>query len=35
MVGGNTKEVKDATIKAAKAVIEKAKLTMRKHRHEG
>jgi len=35
MVGGNTKEVKDATIKASKTLIEKSKLTLKKHRHEG
>lgn len=35
MVGGNTKEVKDATIKASKTIVEKSKLTLKKHRHEG
>lgn len=35
MVGGNTKEIKDATIKAAKNAVEKAKLTLRKHRQTG
>lgn len=32
MVGGNTKEIKDATIKAAKSAVDKAKNLLRKHR---
>ncbi|KAL4475586.1 hypothetical protein ABPG72_009275 [Tetrahymena utriculariae] len=35
MVGGNTKEIKDATIKAAKSVVDKAKNLLRKHRQTG
>ena len=34
MIGGNTKEVKDQTIKLAKQIIEKAKITLRKQRHD-